>query len=238
MTKKGTLFLIPNSLGHTDIYNTIPAAVISIIQKTNFYIVENERNARRFLRLCGYSGSFDSCRFFLLNKHSGANDILEYILPLIEGQDVGLLSEAGAPAIADPGNIIVSAAHKNDIGVVPLTGPISLMLALMASGFNGQNFSFTGYLPVNSAERIKKIKELESQSYTNDQTQIFIETPYRNNQLLKDILASCRNTTRLCVASQLTCTDEVIISDTIAHWRRKTIDFHKKAAVFLIYRSY
>jgi len=234
---KSTLYLIPSLLGETSTMNIIPAANIKIVEDLTNFIVEDIRSARRFLKKILPSINIDSLTFNILDEHTRPEEISSMLDPLLEGNDIGLISEAGLPCVADPGSLLVSLAHQNGIKVTPLTGPSSIFLALMASGFNGQNFAFKGYLPIDKKEKRMKIKELEASAYQYDQTQIFIETPYRNKQLLDSLLETCKPNTRICIAVDLTLPSEVIISQTVLEWKRiKSPDFHKRLAVFLLYR--
>lgn len=230
----GNLYLLPSTIGDTAIDNVIPKYIQEVIQNIKVYIVENERTARRQLIKMGIKTPIDDLQFYLLNKHTDRKEIADYLMPCKE-QHVGLLSEAGVPCVADPGGDIVAIAQQKNIKVVPLVGPSSILLALMASGMNGQNFTFHGYLPVKPHERVRKIKEIEQQSAKQDQTQIFIEAPYRNNQLLKDMLSTCQSYTRICVASNITQDNEFIKTKTAADWKKTKIDLHKKATIFLLY---
>jgi 16S rRNA (cytidine1402-2'-O)-methyltransferase len=234
--KKGKLYLIPSSLGSETSDHILPVFNQEITKQFSVFIVENIRTARRFLRSTGYVKDFDDVVFHLLDKHSRPEEWTEFLNETEAGKDIGLLSEAGLPCIADPGNVIVRNAHKKGIEITPLVGPSSLMLALMASGFNGQNFCFHGYLPIKSNERKNKIKELENDVYRKDQTQIFIETPYRNLALLESIIKQCKGSSMLCIAFDLTLDTQKIISKTVAQWKKTKIDLHKKPAVFLIYK--
>jgi 16S rRNA (cytidine1402-2'-O)-methyltransferase len=233
---KGKLYLIPATIGESDIESVIPRKVIETILTLDEFIVEQEKTARHFLKSIGYKRSFDTITLHPLNKHTSATDILSYLDNAMKGKNTGLLSEAGCPCIADPGNVIVEMAHEKNITVVPLVGPSSVYLSLMASGFNGQNFSFIGYLPIDKKERIRKIKELEHIIYNKSQTQLFIETPYRNNQLFQDIIKTCNNQTKLCVASSVSTPDEFISTRTIAEWEKKQINLNKKNCIFLLYK--
>ena len=234
---KGKLYLIPSTLGDFEtIHKSIPTYNIEIIHQLTVFIVENVRTARRFISKTKHPVPIDEMTFFELGKHTLVGQVLNYLEPVVSGKDIGLLSEAGTPCIADPGSIIVSMAHEKGIEVIPLVGPNSIVLALMASGFNGQNFSFHGYLPVDKGEFNRKIKELESAIYRKDQTQIFIETPFRNRQILSSLLNICKPSTNLCVAVNLTLPNQRIISKTIRGWKKTSIDLHKKPAVFLLYK--
>ena len=171
-----------------------------------------------------------------MNEHTDRQHISEYLKPIRQGDSVGIISEAGCPAIADPGADVVAIAQSEGIKVVPLVGPSSLLMAVMASGFNGQSFAFHGYLPIDNAERVKKLKQLESRAYNEDQTQLFIETPYRNQKLAEDILQHCKPQTRLCIAINISCDDEYIVTKSVKAWKGKLPEMHKKPCVFLIYR--
>lgn len=204
MNKYGTLFLVPSLIAEDTANSVIPQEIINLISSLDEFIVENERTARRFLKTINYTKSLDSLILHTLNKHTEYSEIPSYINSLLNGKDIGLLSEAGCPCIADPGSEIVKLAHQHRINVKPLVGPSSILLALIASGFNGQNFGFNGYLPIDKSARSKKIKELESKAIKEDQTQIFMETPFRNMSLLNDILNFCKPSTLLCIAADIT----------------------------------
>ena len=232
----GTLYLIPVPLAEDSISKTVPDYNVSVINRIKTYIVENEKTARRWLKEMGLTIPQSELTLLPYGKHADKSDSAFYLKALLEGEDAGLMSEAGCPGVADPGAGIVASAHEKGIKVVPLIGPSSILLALMASGFNGQSFSFHGYLPIDKSQRSKKIKELESQAERFNQTQIFIETPFRNNQLLEEIIRNCKNSTRLCVACNLSAADEQIISIPIEQWRKKKVDIHKKPAIFLLFK--
>lgn len=236
MKKTGKLYLIPSMLGDSRISAVIPSDNIQIISKIRFFIVEEVRTARHFLKKADPGIVIDEISFLLYNEHSKGQDLTKFIEPLLDGEDAGILSEAGTPCIADPGSEIVRLAHMNNIKVVPLTGPSSILLALMASGFNGQNFAFHGYLPIEKTNRNKKIREIERSAYSNDQTQIFIETPYRNIQLFQAITEACSDNTMLCVASGLSTESEKITVRNIRQWKGQNPDIHKKPTVFLLYK--
>ncbi len=229
----GKLYLIPTGLGSDALEVTLPQTV-EILISTKIFIVENVRSARRFVSSLKADINIDSLQFYELNKHTDPNDINSFIKPALEGENIGLLSEAGLPGVADPGARVVSLAHQNNVTVVPLPGASSLFLALMASGLNGQQFAFNGYLPIKSNERIQKIRFFENRSREENQSQIFIETPYRNNALLKDFISSCNSKTHLCIAADLTMETEFIITKTIGEWKNKLPDLHKRPAVFII----
>lgn len=234
MPKHGILYLIPAPLG--DEYSTgfLPEDTLSVIPHLEAFIVENLRTARRFLRKIGYTRDFDDVIFYELNRRTSPNEWATFLSPLLKGKDMGLLSEAGAPAVADPGSEIVALAHEKNIKVKPLTGPSSILLALMASGLNGQGFTFHGYLPRQQKERIKTLKKLEFLSKKTGQTQIFMETPYRNILMLEDIASYLSPYTRLCLAINLTQPDEKIITKTIESWQKSNVNLHKKPAIFLL----
>jgi len=233
---KGSLYLVPSLLGGDNYDYCLPAIYKEILPKIRYYITEDIRTTRRFLKPGGFAANFDDAVFFVLNKHTRYEDLLSFLEPVEKGCDMALMSEAGCPCIADPGNIIVEMAHQKGIRVIPLVGPSSIMLALMASGFNGQHFTFRGYLPIKQTERIKKIKEIEADLYKNSCTQIFIETPYRNQVLFDDILKSAMPHTKLCVALNISLPDENIITKTITDWKKQDPDMNKKQAVFLMYK--
>ncbi|MCX6256303.1 MAG: SAM-dependent methyltransferase [Bacteroidia bacterium] len=234
--KQGQLYLIPSPLGENTVEKVIPPIVREIALTLKFFIVENERTARRFLKTLDRSVNIDELHFTVFDEHSGLKGISEMLDPAVHGENIGLLSEAGCPAVADPGTELVRLAHKKNIRVIPLTGPSSIILALMASGLQGQNFAFNGYLPVKKNERITAIKKLEQKSLMDDQTQIFIETPYRNNHLVQDIVESCNPGTLLCIASELTTEQESVLTKPVAEWKISLPDLNKKAAIFLIKR--
>ena len=234
---KGTLYLIPSTLGDTSSSNSLPEINLRVIEKLQHFVVEDLRTARRFLKKILPEIIIDDLSFQILNEHTTPQEVSSLLAPAIEGKDMGLLSEAGLPCVADPGALLVSHAHENGVKIVPLTGPSSVFLALMASGFNGQNFAFSGYLPIDKKERVLKIRELETSAYQQDQTQIFIETPYRNQQMMEALVETCRPQTQICIAVNLTMPDELIITHTAEQWKQmKWPDMQKKPAVFLLYR--
>ena len=236
MISAGKLYLIPAPLGESaPVAAVIPAGTLEILRSVRYFVVEELRTARRYLSKAGIGIPIDSLHFFELNEHTPPEqDISPYLQAAIEGHDVALLSEAGVPAVADPGARLVRLAHQKNIAVVPLIGPSSLLLALMSSGLNGQNFAFVGYLPVKSQERQQRLRLLEKRSAAEQQTQLFIETPYRNEALLADILSTCRPNTLLCIAANLTEPDAFIKTQTIAEWKTTAVDLHKKPCVFLM----
>lgn len=231
----GTLYLLPVTLGDDNIARALPPDVVALAQNLETFIVENEKTARRFLGAIKANKPLRELTFFTLNEHTAEQELPALLAPLLAGKDVGLMSEAGCPGVADPGARLVALAHRKNIRVVPLIGPSSILLALMASGFNGQRFTFLGYLPAEKAQRVQRLKEVEQISHKNNETQIFIETPYRNQHLLADILTSFNPETRLCVACNLSLASEIIISKTIAQWKKIELpDLHKQPTVFLI----
>lgn len=234
---KGILYLVPATLGDTAPEGSLPAYNESIMRSLRHYIVEDVRSARRFLKKTVPEIVIDELDFTILNEHTHVQEVPALLKPLLNGMDAGLLSEAGMPGVADPGAGLIALAHDSGIRVVPLAGPSSLLLALAASGFNGQHFAFQGYLPIGKSERVHRIRELENEVWLRDQTQIFIEAPYRNMQLLAALVENCRLETRLCVASNLTLPGELIISRQIRDWKKTNWpDLHKKPAVFLLYK--
>jgi len=233
--KRGTLYLIPTTLGDTNPEDLLPGKTLTLIRSLSSFIVEELKPARRFLRKAGFTGDFEAINLRVFNEHTDRGDLMPFIQPMLEGIDTGLLSEAGIPCVADPGSEIVELAHQTGIRVVPLPGSSSILLALSASGFNGQNFVFHGYLPIEKRERQRKIREIERTAYDRDQTQIFIETPYRNKALLEALSQTCNPSSRLCLAINLTTEKEQILVKTIAEWRKSQTDIHKMPAVFLLY---
>ena len=228
------LYLIPVTLGSGDFNYTIPSGVLTTSRSLRKFIVEDVRSARRFLRMIDPAFPIDDCEFTVLNKHSGEKDIDAMLSFLKQGYDTGLMSEAGMPSIADPGSELVIRAHSNGYRVIPLTGPSSIFLALMASGLNGQNFAFNGYLPIARAERVKNIKKLEALA-RKGQSQIFMETPYRNMKLLRDIIDSLDGETYLCIAASISHPDEFIMTASISEWHNRGIpDIDKKPSIFII----
>ena len=230
------LYLIPVTLGDTVIEKVLPAHNKEIILGIKHFIVEDVRSARRFLKKVERSINIDELTFYPLNKHTSPEDISGYLKPLQAGESMGVISEAGCPAVADPGADVVAIAQRKNLKVVPLVGPSSIILSVMGSGFNGQSFAFHGYLPIDPNERIKRIKALEGRIYTENQTQLFIETPYRNNKMMEDIVKNCRPTTKLCIAANITCEDEYIKTKTVKEWQGKLPDLSKIPCIFLIYK--
>ena len=233
---QASLFLIPVTLGDTEHRKVLPEYNRDIILQIKYFIVENVRTARRFLKKTEPSIVIDELTFYELNKHTSPEDISDYLAPLAKGENMGIISEAGCPAIADPGAEVVAIAQKRNHPVVPLVGPSSILMSLMASGFNGQSFAFHGYLPIEPSERASAIKRLENRIYSENQTQLFIETPYRNNKLAEDIIRICRSSTKLCIASNISCDDESVRTRPVGEWVGKVPDLNKKPTIFLIYK--
>ena len=232
----GKLYLIPSMIGESPTTKVIPGFNMKVIGDLTYFIVEEIKTARRFLKKIYPGIDLEAIQFLVNNEHSTVHDLSSCIKPLLQGIDMGLLSEAGMPCVADPGADIVKLAHHHNIKVVPLIGASSLLLSLMASGFNGQNFIFHGYLPIDKNNRNKKIKEIEKSVYTNNQTQIFIEAPYRNSRLFESITEICSDNTLLCIATDLTMESEIIKVQSIRNWKGKRPDIHKKPTVFLLYK--
>ena len=230
---KGKLFLIPSPLGEYDPAEVLPAHVLAKAKELKCFVVEEVRTARRFLSAAGLKGHIEELEFHTLNEHTTPAEV-EALAPLFDKGDVGLISEAGLPAVADPGAALVALCHRREIEVVPLVGPSSLMLALMASGLNGQSFAFRGYLPAKTEERRSALKAVERDSKSLNQSQIFIETPYRNDALLKDMLQFLQPTTRLTLAADITLPSAFIRTKTVAQWRSKPIEIGKRPCVFII----
>ncbi|NDV46152.1 SAM-dependent methyltransferase [Paludibacter sp. 221] len=230
------LYLIPTSLGDCDFDRILPPYNAEVVKPLRHFIVEDIRSARRFLKRTDAAINIDELTFYELNKHTNPDEIAGFLKPLSEGYDVGVLSEAGCPAVADPGADVVAIAQQKGYTVVPLVGPSSILLALMGSGFNGQSFAFVGYLPVQPADRVKTLKKLESRVYSESQTQIFIETPYRNMKMLEDILTTCQPNTRLCIAVDITLETEFIKTKTVKEWKKQLPDLNKRPCIFLIYK--
>lgn len=233
---QASLFLIPVTLGETEHRNVLPEYNREVIIELKYFIVENIRTARRFLKKMEPSIDIDSLTFYELNKHTSPDDVAGYLAPMARGESVGVISEAGCPAVADPGADVVAIAQRKNYKVVPLVGPSSILMSVMGSGFNGQSFAFHGYLPIDAAERTNMIKKLEQRIYSENQTQLFIETPYRNNKLAEELVRTCRPSTRMCIASNITCEDEYIKTRSVKEWAGKIPDLSKKPTIFLIYK--
>lgn len=231
---KGTLYLVPNTLGNPDTSATIPSGIARLVDAIDVFIVEDLRNARRYLKLLNRKREIDRITFHELNKHTPAELIPSFLEQANTGKDTAILSEAGVPGVADPGADVVRMAHDKGIRVVPLTGPSSILLSLMASGLNGQSFCFHGYLPIQRTERIGKIREIEQLALRKNETQLFMEAPYRNDALLTDILQHCNPSTRLCIAADITLDSEFIQARTVAEWKRKKPALHKRPVIYLM----
>ena len=232
--KKGVLFLIPTTIA-PETNDIISEQVRSVIKQITTYRVENVRTARRFISSLKLSIEIETLNFKELNKKTQPGQIEHLLSPLLKGEDIGIMSEAGLPGIADPGSQAVEFAHRNGIQVIPLSGPSSIFMALMASGFNGQSFAFHGYLPIEKTPRRVKIKEMESSARKSGQTQLFMDTPYRNNQLFKDLVDNCQPGTKISVAADLTGSNEFISTKTVREWRNKLPDLHKIPAIFSLF---
>ena len=233
----GKIYLIPNTLGDVPPLETMPLSVKKIIEEIDIYIVENEKSARRFIKSVSSSKVQSSLRLFPLNKFTNASEIPTYLEPCKQGVSIGLISDAGCPGVADPGAEVVRLAHQNNIQVVPLVGPSSILLAVMSSGMNGQNFAFNGYLPIDKTERKAKLKQLEKRSFEEQQAQLFIETPYRNQKLLQEMCRTLHPSTRICVASDLSLKTEYIKTQTASDWKYTKIDFHKRPTIFILQKD-
>ncbi len=237
--KKASLFLIPVTLGETPVSRVLPEYNAGVISGIKHFIVENIRSARRFLKASVPSIDIDTLTFYELNEHTDPKTIGGYLDPITKkGMDMGVISEAGCPAVADPGALVVEMAHKKNVRVVPLSGPSSMIMAVMASGFNGQSFAFNGYLPVKPGERSAKIRLLEGRAWKENQTQLFIEAPYRNLKMLETLVSVCRKDTRLCIAAGITCEEEYIHTHSIEEWKKiPEPPINKVPAIFLLYHN-
>jgi 16S rRNA (cytidine1402-2'-O)-methyltransferase len=230
----GILFLIPVSMGETDNDRLFPTLNLRLLEELKYLVVENEKTARRFIRSTGNKRDFDKLELILLDKRTKRDEISRPIELLIQGEDVGIMSEAGCPGVADPGQILMAEAHLYNIKVQPLIGPSSILLGLMASGLNGQGFTFNGYLPIDKKERIKKLRDLDSMVSRSGFTQIFMETPYRNQHLYDDILKTCNSRHKLCVAVDITLEAELIKTLAVGEWKAEKINLHKRPCMFLL----
>lgn len=233
--KNASIYMIPSSLGECRLEKVIPSYISDLVVNIDHYIVENIRTARRFLKKVNKEIDINNIEFFVLNKHTRPEEISEFLNPAMNGKHIGVLSEAGCPGIADPGSEIVRLAYKNNIRVIPLSGPSSIIMALMASGFNGQNFAFNGYLAIKKPERIKQLRSLEKRSKIENQSQIFMETPYRNTQMFNDICEACSPETFLCIATDISLDTEKIRSQKVKSWKKSTPDINKKPSIFILY---
>lgn len=233
---KGKLYLIPTTLGESDPMDVLPQTVKRAIDFIDHYIVENEKTARRFIKAVNAQKVQAELKISLLNKHTEVSEHNAMIKPCLEGINVGLMSEAGCPGVADPGAVIVKIAHEKGIQVVPLVGPSSILLAMMASGMNGQSFAFNGYLPIDKSDKKSALKNFEKLSSDKNQSQIFIETPYRNNKLLEDILSALQPNTHLCIAADITLPTEYIKTLSVADWKKTKVDLHNRPTIFIIHK--
>jgi 16S rRNA (cytidine1402-2'-O)-methyltransferase len=233
---KGILYMIPTTLGESDVTKVLPLAVKETIHQLDEFIVENSKVARGFLKLMKIPTPQNELKLHELNKHTDIQELHSFLKSCRDGKNIGLISDAGCPGIADPGAEIANLAHKEDIKIIPLVGPSSILLSLMASGMNGQSFAFTGYLPIDKSDVKKKLKELERISRTQNQTQLFIETPYRNNKLMEHIFQNLQSSTKLCIACDISLKSEFIKTKTIAEWKKSAKpELHKRPCIFLIH---
>jgi 16S rRNA (cytidine1402-2'-O)-methyltransferase len=235
-TPLGKLYLIPTTMGESDPMDVLPQTVKRTIEFIDYYIVENEKTARKSIKAVLPEKKQSELVLFALNKHTDSREHLSFIQPLLEGKNVGLMSEAGCPGVADPGAVIVKLAHEKGIQVIPLVGPSSILLAMMASGMNGQSFTFNGYLPIDKGEKKSALKNLEKLSFDKNQSQIFIETPYRNNKLLEDILQTLQPNTHLCIATDITLPTEYIKTLRVSDWKKTKVDLHNRPTIFIIHK--
>ncbi len=233
----GRLYLIPTTLGEVEPADVLPQSIMRTIGFIDHYIVENEKTARRFIKSVAPEKVQAELKISVLNKHTEISEHNQMIAPCLQGINIGLMSEAGCPGIADPGAAIVKLAHEKNIQVVPLVGPSSILLAMMGSGMNGQSFAFNGYLPIDKSEKKSVLKTLERLSFEKKQSQIFIETPYRNNKMAEDLLQALQPSTLLCIAADLTLPTEFLVTRTIAEWKRSIPDLHNKPAIFIIHKQ-
>jgi 16S rRNA (cytidine1402-2'-O)-methyltransferase len=231
---KGKLFMIPTVLSENTAHWVISPQVQEVISHTKIFLVENPRSARRYISSLKLGINIEELHMEVLDKDTPPEQVSRLMMPLLNGADIGVISEAGCPGIADPGAVAVAYAHQKDIQVVPISGPSSMFLALMGSGFSGQSFAFHGYLPIDKKERAASLKKLEQESVREKRAQLFMETPFRNNQLLADALASLSPQTKLCIAKNLTAADELIQTKTIADWKNHPLDLHKVPTVFIL----
>lgn len=234
----GTLYLIPITLGDiNDPFDVLPQTIQRAVEQIDIFIVENEKVARKFIKSIAPTKVQNTLTLFSLNKHTDQKQIKSFIAPLFEGKNIGVMSDAGCPGVADPGAVIVDLAHKNNIKVTPLVGPSSILLSLMASGMNGQSFAFNGYLPIDKSDKKATLKTLEKRSFDNNQSQLFIETPYRNNQLLQDLSTTLHPSTSVCVACDITLPTEYIVTKPASAWKNTAVDLHKRPCIFIIHKK-
>ena len=235
---QGKLYLLPTTLGDNAPLEVLPASVKQMVEKIDHFIVENEKTARRAIKNLVPEKPQSSLKLFPLNKHTDQTELPSFLNPCKEGFDVGLLSEAGCPGIADPGAEVVKIAHREGIRVIPMVGPSSILLAMMSSGMNGQNFAFNGYLPIDKAERKNEIKNLEKLSLERNQAQVFIETPYRNNKMLQDLIQHLHPGTRVCIGCDITLETEYIVTKPVSEWSKTKVDLHKRPTIFILQKEY
>jgi 16S rRNA (cytidine1402-2'-O)-methyltransferase len=235
-TSLGKLYLIPVTMGESDPMDVLPQTVKRTIELIDHYIVENEKTARKSIKGVLPEKKQSELVLFALNKHTDSKEHLSFIQPLLAGKNMGLMSEAGCPGVADPGAVIVKLAHEKGIQVIPLVGPSSILLAMMASGMNGQSFTFNGYLPIDKGEKKSALKNFEKLSFDKNQSQIFIETPYRNNKLLEDILQALQPSTHLCIATDITLPTEYIKTLRVTDWKKTKVDLHNRPTIFIIHK--
>lgn len=237
MNSLGKLYLIPTYLGDNPPLEVLPISITKVVDSIDDYIVENEKTARKFIKSIHPKKPQSQLKLHILNKYTNPEELISFLDACKAGKSMGLLSEAGCPAIADPGADVVKLAHQNNIQVVPLVGPSSIILALMGSGMNGQSFAFNGYLPIDKNERKMELKRLEKLSFDQNQSQLFIETPYRNNKMLEDLCSTLQSQTRVCVACDLTLSTEYVKTMTIDAWKSTKIDLHKRPAIFIVHKD-
>ncbi|MCB4797465.1 SAM-dependent methyltransferase [Neotamlana laminarinivorans] len=237
MTALGQLYLIPTTLGDNNPLDVLPITVKHLIENTDYFIVENTKSARRFIKKICPEKSQPSLILFELNKRTETSELPDFLTPCLNGKNIGLLSDAGCPGVADPGADIVKIAHQKNIKVNPLVGPSSILMAMMSSGMNGQSFAFNGYLPIDKSERKNEIKRLERLSFEQNQSQLFIETPYRNNKMLEDLANYLDANTNICIACDITLPTEYIKTQTASYWKKNMVDLHKRPTIFIIHKN-
>lgn len=237
MDHKGKLYLIPVTLGDINPFEVLPLSIKKVVENINHYVVENEKTARRFIKSVVPSKPQPELVLFSINKYTDPSEIPSFLEPCLQGHDMGVMSEAGVPGVADPGADVIKIAHQKGIQVVPLVGPSSILMAVMASGLNGQNFAFCGYLPIDNMERRKRIKELESRSFNEQQSQLFIETPYRNNKMMEELLLQLHPSTEVCIACDITLPTEFIKTMSVNLWKKQVPDLHKRPTIFMIHKK-
>lgn len=235
-TQKGKLYLIPTTLGECNINDVLPESIKTTIDFINYYIVENEKTARKFIKSVQPQKVQANLHLSSLNKHTEVSEHSKMLQPCLDGHNIGLMSEAGCPGVADPGAVIAKLAHEKGIQVIPLVGPSSILLAIMASGMNGQSFTFHGYIPIDKSEKKTALKNLEKISHDKNQSQIFIETPYRNNKMLEDILQALQPNTHVCVATDITLETEYIKTMRVSEWKKAVVDLHNRPTIFIIHK--